>query len=65
MKIDPRALVSEEVVPPNPEEWDTLDAIIRDCEGSPYKAALTLMRLFALQSAVMESKAAQQRRSHA
>ncbi|WP_413993350.1 hypothetical protein ACMDCR_15415 [Labrys okinawensis] len=65
MKIDPRVLFSNEVVPPTPEEWEALDAIIRDCEGSPYKAALTLLRLFALQSSIVESKEARRRRNSA
>ncbi|GLS23815.1 hypothetical protein GCM10007874_68360 [Labrys miyagiensis] len=65
MKVDPKVLFSNEVVPPTPEEWEVLDAIIRDCEGSPYKAALTLLRLFALQSSIAEARAARQRRSQA
>lgn len=55
MAIDPKILFADEVVPATPEEAAALDGIIRDCDGDPYKAALTLYRLFALQSAIMDA----------
>jgi hypothetical protein len=55
MTIDPKVLFADEVVPATPEEEAALDGIIRDCGGDPYKAALTLYRLFALQSAIVEA----------
>ena len=65
MNIDPKVLISDEVAPPSPEEKEALDGIIRDCEGDPYKAALTLFRLFALQSTISQSKEARMRRRDA
>lgn len=62
MDIDPKVLFSDEVVPPTPDEKEALDGIIKDCDGDPYKAALTLYRLFALQSAIGQSKGARMRR---
>ncbi|PRH86551.1 hypothetical protein C5L14_14540 [Labrys okinawensis] len=56
MSIDPKALFADEVVPATEEEAAALDGIIRDCDGDPYKAALTLYRLFTLQSAIMEAR---------